>query len=241
MLVSQESFLHFKIYTYNILDSTQTQAKKLLDDVSSLENLVVISKIQTSGKGRNGKTWFSDDENNLYFSLIINPIFLQPELYSVVSALVLAKVFISLELKPKIKWPNDIYINDAKVSGILLELHKNKLIIGVGVNLSSSPELSERKTTDLKKSNIEITPENFLKNFLRDFITIEKIAKDDFSQVKNEIEKLLHNKDNYVTLNFHGKEINGHIIGIDISGNLLLKTKNGIVEKYNAGEIILYS
>lgn len=109
----------------------------------------VVAEIQTAGRGRASKTWISNESNNLYFSALVGlkntP---QIPLFSLLCGKAVLKTckkfFPSLTLS--LKWPNDIYLEDKKVAGILLEMQSNLeevlLVIGIGVNFyfSSIPE-----------------------------------------------------------------------------------------------------
>lgn len=130
------------IYVYDTLDSTNIRAKQL-----ALENAphgtVVLSRQQTSGRGRLGRSFFSPREG-IYLSIIVKPDFDLSKSVLVTSAAAVA-VAESIEeicgIDAKIKWVNDIYADDKKVCGILTEGITNfetgqieSLIIGIGVN-----------------------------------------------------------------------------------------------------------
>ncbi|HCR85143.1 MAG TPA: biotin--[acetyl-CoA-carboxylase] ligase, partial [Alphaproteobacteria bacterium] len=125
MQIAKEQISEFSIIHYDILDSTNSEAKRLIDDKIAAGS-VIITDIQLNGRGRNGKEWVSD-EGNLFCSIIISPK-KSPELYSFVAVAALAESLKNLGLKPQIKWPNDIKINDKKISGVLLEKYKDMLV-----------------------------------------------------------------------------------------------------------------
>lgn len=129
-----------------------------LKEVDSTNNFIschgvngsfVVSEIQTSGRGRNSRTWLSSEPTNLYFSALVQlDSFISLPLLSLLCGKAVHKTcknfFPNSNLT--IKWPNDIYLGDKKISGILLETKTQKesisLIIGIGVNFyfSNLPE-----------------------------------------------------------------------------------------------------
>ncbi|QOI11227.1 biotin--[acetyl-CoA-carboxylase] ligase [Blochmannia endosymbiont of Colobopsis nipponica] len=132
------------LFLFLIIDSTN---KYLIDHIVNLKSGdVCIAEYQSQGMGRLGRKWISFLGGNLYFSIywhmvkrkVFNTIF------SPMVAVVVAETLKILGVRMvRIKWPNDIYLNNRKLAGILVEI-KNKinddflhLIIGIGINLSS--------------------------------------------------------------------------------------------------------
>lgn len=110
------------------VESTNTYAMNLLRNVNAIEGTVVYTDNQTHGKGQRGANWGSEIAQNITASIIIKPHFLNIDnafYLSKISALAVYDVL--TELLPnshngiKIKWPNDILVNQQKISGILIE------------------------------------------------------------------------------------------------------------------------
>ena len=122
--------MNFNIYNYNKIPSTNNEAIKLIKKKNMKQGLV-FSKIQTNGRGTRGKKWISKSGNffgSIFFQLKKNT----PKFYEFS---VITPVLITKKIKEitdceniYIKWPNDIYINNQKVCGILQEVidYKNK-------------------------------------------------------------------------------------------------------------------
>ena len=114
---------------------------------------------QTGGRGRLGREWVSP-EGNLYCSTVVEIFDADPPPHSLSFVASLA-VYDTLEqcLKPNgkllLKWPNDALVDGAKISGILLERCVDSIVVGIGLNVSFSPELPDRKTTDILSENCE--------------------------------------------------------------------------------------
>lgn len=234
MYLKKENFLEFEIIEYQILDSTNSEAKRLIEQNS--KNLVIFSESQTKGRGRGGKEWQSED-GSLFFTLVLKPK-IQPELYPLLAGYVLHKVFTGLNLDTKIKWPNDIYVNNKKLSGILTEFHKGQILIGIGINILSSPSLYEKETTSLRENNIDIDKKTLLKQIIKSFLDIEnETGINGFENIKNEIEKNLFKLGEEIEVKFLNENLKGILKKIDINGNLILEAGSG-TKVLNIGEII---
>ncbi|HAM81161.1 biotin--[acetyl-CoA-carboxylase] ligase [Ornithinibacillus bavariensis] len=141
--------------------STQIVAHQLAQEGAG-HGTVVIADEQTAGKGRLSRDWYSAKNKGIWMSIILRPNilpYLAPQL-TLLTATVLADVFQKkLQLAPKIKWPNDIILNDKKVSGILTEMQAeqdkiNYVIIGFGINVNHEqkelPNTIINRATSLK-------------------------------------------------------------------------------------------
>lgn len=133
-----------KIIYIQQLTSTNTHAFNLLGRVHPGEGTIIQTGFQTAGKGQMGNTWESQTGKNLLFSIIIYPSMIIPEkqfILSVVASLGITD-FLSRHLSGSvIKWPNDIYVKNDKIAGILIEntLVSGEIensVIGIGLNVN---------------------------------------------------------------------------------------------------------
>ena len=126
-------------------DSTNNWLKEHDDG----RDVVVWADYQTTGRGSGTNTWESERGQNLLFSMLIHPVSLKPtEQFRVSMAISLAIVHALQPIALSIKWPNDIYWNDRKLCGILIEnslagQHIRQSIIGVGLNVNQTLFLSD--------------------------------------------------------------------------------------------------
>ena len=154
--------------------STNDEASRLIESSSHvLEGTVIITDNQTSGRGQRGNTWVSEPGKNLTFSLLVKPMFLNAQ-----DQFLLNKAFslglydyLSSALKGavKIKWPNDMVVNEKKICGILIEnqiqgqnIHNS--IVGIGLNVNqenfSMPTATSMKVLEDKDFNLQnVLPE----------------------------------------------------------------------------------
>ena len=139
-------FIGRNLITLKEVDSTNTFLKDALSKSTPfLDGSVIMADRQLAGRGQSGNSWISEAGKNLTFSVLLNPVFLaierQFDLNMAVS-LALNDFFNKYKIQSAtIKWPNDSYINNKKVAGILIEniLQGNKIkhaIIGIGLNVN---------------------------------------------------------------------------------------------------------
>ena len=109
------------IINLDSIDSTNNYARQLLDKPLTEEGTVIFTKFQTSGRGFDNNSWESEANANLTFSIILLPVFLRVEQQILLNKTIALAIFdfvksFDKSLNVKIKWPNDIYINDKKNS-----------------------------------------------------------------------------------------------------------------------------
>ncbi len=137
---------------FDVIDSTNLEAKRRIKQGCKLP-LLITADTQTAGKGRMGRSFYSPDKTGLYMSFAYTPETDFSDSVTVTSAAAVAVVRAIEELtdlKPKIKWVNDIYIDNKKVCGILTEAvtgEKTAIIIGIGVNITTADFPNELKET----------------------------------------------------------------------------------------------
>ena len=134
--------MHIQILWLKSIDSTNSEAFRKMD--VSEEGQVWAARFQTAGRGQKGNSWESAVGQNLTFSVLLKPAFLSAErqfLISEVAALAVCDLLKDCGLEASIKWPNDIYIGDKKIQGMLIEhflsgADLGASIVGIGVNLN---------------------------------------------------------------------------------------------------------
>jgi len=203
------------IIFFDTLDSTNKFAKENIDNYP--DKTIITAQTQTQGRGRLNRTWISE-QGGLFFSLILKPNLNKTTNYSnltQVMAISINETLKEFNVNSYIKWPNDIFIDNQKISGILSEIiftnHKlNGIIIGVGINLNQEKEFSlkiDQEATSLfiqtgKKIKIDIFLEKLYNKFLINYkqFTIEGFKNlrenylNSFPFIGKETEILLPNK-----------------------------------------------
>lgn len=168
-----------KTLFFKSLPSTQLHLKELLKDKTTLLPLAVVADVQTAGIGSRDNSWTSQ-EGNLFLSFAINLIDLPKDLKlesaSIYFSYILKETLESFGSKVFLKWPNDLYINETKIGGMITNIVNDKIVCGVGLNLIKSQD-------DFACLDVEISKDELLKFF---FKNIEKktLWKQVFSKFK---------------------------------------------------------
>ena len=139
-------FVGQNLITINKVDSTNNYLKDLLSNSKPVsEGTVIMAESQYAGRGQQQNRWHSQDGKNLTFSILLKPIFLpvtqQFDLTRAVSLGIINALEPHLGAQLKIKWPNDIYFENGKLGGILIEniIQGNQIknsVIGIGLNIN---------------------------------------------------------------------------------------------------------
>lgn len=237
-------YIHF-----DELDSTNSEIKKIAGNYSE-EGLVVLTEKQMNGRGRLGKTWFSQNDKGIWMSIMVRPklsIYEVSKITQVVAASI-HEAFSEFGIDSEIKWPNDIIINDKKICGILVEMnseenHINYVVIGIGININqkkedfpkdikniaSSLKIQNGKTYNRAKIVADILNnfENLYNKFTSgDFKTTRDICRNNSYVVGKEIHVIINGKRKLAI----AKDITDE-------GELLVEYKNKDIEKLIYGEV----
>lgn len=134
-----------EIVYYPEIDSTNLEAKRI-GEQGGVEGTVVIAEAQTKGQGRRGRHWVSGPNEAAYLTFLLRPDIqaVSASMLTLVAALAVSKgIEVATGVRTDIKWPNDVILNDKKVTGILTEMNTaidyiNYVVIGIGMNINVS-------------------------------------------------------------------------------------------------------
>lgn len=176
------------IFRFDSVESTNNYIK--VNSSSLEEGTVVVSKIQTSGRGRSNHTWMSE-EGNLYFSFIINEFTSRRKIFELLSkvSITVVRLLRDFYIKSEIKYPNDILIEDKKICGILIEsygaLEIDYIVVGVGINVNQLDfkGLNDKAISMKKILGININIEQILGKFIEHYNILEELP---FNEIFNE-------------------------------------------------------
>ncbi len=233
----------YKIFHFKSLASTQDKAREFSE--KGLSNIVVIADVQTKGRGRFKRKWFSNS-GGLYLSILLKPKNIQNLQYLTFAASIAVVKSIKkiANLSTSIKWPNDVHYKGKKLCGILTEGifgKGNYAIVGVGLNVNQNKFPSEIKNIAaslkiIKKQNFNIN--NIAKSILDEFCTLYNYYnKNQFEIILKIWKKYCDTINKNVTAITKTKKLNGKAVGIDKNCNLLLKTKSNKIIKIIEGDI----
>ncbi len=241
--------MNFTILRFDALDSTNTEAVNQAKR-GAAEGLCVIARQQTKGRGRHGRSWISEKDAGLYFSIVLRPHietrFLP--LLTLMSAVAVAEVLQKLyELNPDIKWANDVHLNDKKICGILAETVETTkgaaVVVGIGINLKSSnlpPELNKIATSIETETHAPPNPEILLKNLTAEFARFYEILNGE--KGAENIRQEWTRRSSYafgeeVRAVLTGETIYGETCGIEENGALRIKQLSGVIKVIQAGDV----
>ncbi len=144
---SKDISKNMDIQLFTSVDSTMDRAKDYLKDRSKQINdgFVIIAESQSAGRGTKGRSWSSNTGNlfmtvGIRIKLIQTPLQLTPLRVGTILVPVI-KSHIADSSEVKLKWPNDVLVNKRKISGVLIEVDRDFILIGIGVNISSRPDI----------------------------------------------------------------------------------------------------
>lgn len=237
------------IHYFEALPSTMGAATQLALD-GSPEGTVVVAEMQTKGKGRLGRSWFSPRYKGIYCSLILRPggIPSQVSLLTLLAAVsIVEAVKEQAGVSAKIKWPNDIYLSGKKLGGILTELNAemdriNFVIVGIGLNVNNDKKSLTSGAISLKSFLDKPEPINrvgLLQEMLR------RLENNYLLFQKGHSNRVLEKGKHYsitvgtrVRVYCQTKHIEGEAVDIDSDGGLLVRRDSGIIEKVTAGDVM---
>jgi len=241
-------FIGKKIIHFEDIDSTNSYAKEIGDSFD--EGTVITCDRQVAGRGRLGRQWEAQ-EGSLCMSIILKP---KISMYQVakITQVCAAAISISLDelnVEHKIKWPNDLLINNKKICGILTEMnsdkdHVNYVVVGMGLNVNNLYENFPNEIKNVATSIFNETGIKFNKN-----IIAAKIMNN-FELLYNEFVKnnnfkfsldICKKKSNII-----GKNINliknnnitsAKALSLGDDGELIVQYENGEIDSIISGEI----
>ena len=216
----------FEILRFNEVTSTNDTAADYATE-SAGQRLVIQARRQTAGRGRRGRKWQSLD-GNLFFSVLLE--FPLKELGRLIMAATLALLRVIKEYEPaadvQLKWPNDVLLNGAKVSGMLLEKGGGEyMIVGIGVNVEQTPSIGEilYPATSLREAGIATTADAFLERYLR--VLAENIKRET-TELRQEWLQNAKGIGHKIAIRQNGAEQTGIFEGIDENADLILRIGN---------------
>jgi BirA family biotin operon repressor/biotin-[acetyl-CoA-carboxylase] ligase len=235
-----------EIHQFQEVSSTNDIARTLAMG-GAQEGEVVLADRQVKGRGRRGKSWISP-EGGIWFSIILKPEREEAHTLTFLAAVSINRVLNNLGLTARIKWPNDILIEDRKLCGILTETTSegNRLeyaIVGVGINANidgdSFPEDLQGSVTSLRyELGRDVEKEKILESILgeleRDY---NKLKSGGFQPILEEW------KDNNCVLGAHvkvqgsGEEYEGLALDVDDDGALIIKLGDGSRKRVISGTL----
>lgn len=235
------------------VDSTNSYASELLVRINPPEGTVIYTFEQRNGRGQRGNSWESEANKNVASSFIFFPAFLpvgKQFLLNKIIALSVADLMAELLHSPdktheiKIKWPNDIYIDNKKIAGILIEnaLRENNIqnaVVGIGININQTKFSNGINATSM---SLLMNKEFDLKLVLSHLCELIEAR---YLQLKgNKLERIdtaylqqLYQLNEWCYYSSDNQLFEGRIIGVSAIGKLLVQLKTTEIKEFDLKEI----
>lgn len=228
--------------------STNSFLRNYLKDTKLEEGSVVITDKQTVGRGQAGNQWESEASKNLTFSLIIYPEVIPANmqfLISQITALSIKELLDNYISDVTVKWPNDIYWQQKKICGILIEndLMGREIytsIIGIGLNvnqqifMSDAPNPISLLNITGKTYDLDLLLNQFLSIFYAHYI---ELLKGEFHSIRTSYFDVLYRGRGYHLYQDDAGVFEACIQEIEPTGHLVLRRNNGVVKRYAFKEV----
>jgi BirA family biotin operon repressor/biotin-[acetyl-CoA-carboxylase] ligase len=248
------SFIGRTLYHFYDVDSTNLFAARLLEHGRSVpEGTVIIAESQTSGRGRMGRTWHSERESGIYFSMVLlpkAPPTLAP-LFTLATAVAMhhaVERYTGMDID--IKWPNDLLAGRRKFCGILSEIQAEvdrvrTMIIGVGLNANHErlPEDIAERATSLRiasgriQSRIEILLE-FFDEFEKIYMDFERKGPAGIIDQWTHYSSFANGRK--IEIHDGVRKVSGITRGLNPLGALRVEQRGGQVEEVYSGDVIAW-
>lgn len=241
-----------KVYFFNEIDSTNNKAINLLQN-GLQENALLAAEYQTKGRGRFSRAWFSGKGESILFSIIVFSS--QPrevwQNISFITTISLVDALKYFNISATIKWPNDVLVNNKKISGILIEIghpkDKNKksgIIIGIGINVNqekfeNSKNFSTEPTSVFLECHKKIERIKILEKFLFFFSDwFKEFEKGNFNLILKKYKQHSSTIGKALKLKTADVVIHGTANEIEEDGSLIVRLDSGILKKITAADIV---
>lgn len=238
-----------KFFTFETIDSTNNCARALAGCWAQ-EGTVVLAEEQTAGRGRQGRSWFTNPQENLTFSIILRPK-LPPDAINLLPLLSAVAIAEAIEaetgLKPQCKWPNDILINGKKACGILLEGSVKSdsveyVVLGIGINVNQTVfpnDLAQRATSLCTEAGKSFDRVRLFQAVLRALDDrYRTVMKSGFEGILPEWKSRSAMMERPITVSENGNEFSGVVKGIAPDGALIVASA-GTERTLYAGDVTI--
>lgn len=247
-------FVGKHVHYFDVVSSTMNMAMELGMN-GAPEGTIVVAETQTKGRGRLGRSWVSPKHRGIYMSLILRPN-LPPAIAPLLTLLVGVSACEAIKdftgLDAQIKWPNDVFMHNKKVGGILTELNAEMdatrfVSIGIGLNVNHDKKIESLHATSLKEQKKEDIDRIGLLQELLCKIEANYIlfCRPDSSGWKKRSSVIIEKWRQYsltlgkrVRIAFQKAHLEGEAVDIDVDGGLLIRTDSGTVEKVMSGDVV---
>ena len=238
-IIPNTLFIPKEVVWLSSCHSTNAYALEQLSSTDVLEGTVVATHDQKAGKGQMGNNWEAEAGKNLTFSVILKPTWLavEQQFYLSMAVALALQTTLSEYLKKEIvtiKWPNDIYVGNYKICGVLIQnniLGKNlkHSVVGIGLNINQKLFKNLRATSLSKIIGNDFQLDDVLSVVLKNLeIEYRKLLDKNFDSIKMEYEANLYRKNIPSEFIIDGNKVLATILGVSDVGLLKLNVNKTI-------------
>lgn len=236
-----------KIIRLKEIDSTNRFLRELKDEQED-EMVVAVADFQTAGKGQGSHTWESEAGKNLLFSIKVHPRWVpvrQQFLLSMAGAIAIKEALETYVDGITLKWPNDVYWNDKKISGTLIETSIDSkgiktCIFGIGINVNQEAFHSDAPNpVSLRKIlGYEVDKDELLQKVIEGFRQYyELLRRADYMDVSGIYHLSLYRRKGFHRYEDADGDFEGAFVEVEDDGHLILHDKQGVIRSYSFGEV----
>ena len=227
----------------NFVPATGSTNADLLASGDAREGEWLVARRQSAGRGRVGRAWF-DGIGNFMGSTVVRLQSGDPPAHTLALVAGLA-TFEAVAAQPGrlpgliLKWPNDVLVGQAKLAGVLLEREGSGVVVGVGVNLASAPQLADRATTSLAEHGGAPPVEDFAATLASGFAQfLARWHGGEWPALRTEWLSRAHPAGTLLSVGDAGRDpVVGEFVGLDEDGAALLCLADGCTRVIHAGEV----
>jgi BirA family biotin operon repressor/biotin-[acetyl-CoA-carboxylase] ligase len=234
--------LHF----FSSIDSTNSFLRAVPAE-SAEHGALAVADHQSAGRGRFARRWADSPGRSLLFSLLLDaprPIGSWP-LLTLGMAVSVCRATAKGGVAARIRWPNDVLIEEKKICGILMEraAHAGRLVLGVGVNVSQEqgewPAPLRDRATSLRAASGRLWDRAaLLAAILADFAGVfERWRREDDGGLLDEVRPRMLTLGRFVRLRAHERTVEGVMMDLDRDGSLVLRDSTGILSRWHSADV----
>lgn len=236
-----------KIIRLKEIDSTNRFLREYKGEGED-EMVIAVADYQTAGKGQGTHTWESEADKNLLFSIKVHPRWVpvrQQFLLSMAEALALKDALDTYVDGITLKWPNDVYWNDQKISGTLIETTIDSkgiktCIFGTGININQTVFHSDAPNPVSLAQILghEVDKEEVLQKVIDAFEKYyELLRRADYMDVSGIYHLALYRRKGFHLYEDADGEFEGAFVEVEDDGHMILHDKQGVIRSYSFGEV----
>lgn len=240
--------MNFTILTFDILDSTNTEALNQAR-TGAEEGLCVVARQQTAGRGRYGRMWVSERDAGLYFSIVLRPKIDANDLplITLMAGIALHDTLEEFGTKPDVKWVNDILVNEKKIAGILAETTETAdglaVVVGIGINLTSAnfpPDLVTTATSLEDSSQRTVSQDELIEVLtgqLGSYYALLQGEDGPSKIIANWTRRSSYSSGKIIRVVLENETVTGSTEGLESNGALRIRRSDGTIAIVQAGDV----